>query len=276
MNKIAILAGALGIAAGGVGGYLVCHFVEKKKIDKAISDGVQQTLEEIRGKQRSKIMENENKKSEMIKTTGRNINSIPHINANDIVSEIVADNGYKGSSDSKSSEDSQGSRDEKEPDGEPDSDDDGLPFEMTEKHNIWDEEEPDEDSLTQEEYDAEQEPEIPVDIQNLDPTKKPYPITQDQWANDFEEECAEGFWDKVTLIFFTDNVFAERARFNEYETMSSKEVEAAIGKDNMKSFIEDRSLGRIFVRNNKIKSDFEIVRSPRSYSSALHEEDDED
>lgn len=276
MNKIAILAGVLGIAAGGVGGYLVCHFVEKKKIDKAISDGVQQTLEEIRGKQRSKIMENESKKSEMIKTTGRNINSIPHINANDIVSEIVADNGYKGSSNSKSSEDSRDSRDVKEPNGEPDSDDDGLPFEVTEKHNIWDEEEPDEESLTQEEYDAEQEPETPIDIQNLDPTKKPYPITQDQWSNDFEEECANGFWDKVTLIFFTDNVFAERARFNEYETMSSKEVELAIGKDNMKSFVEDRSLGRIFVRNNKLHIDYEIVRSPRSYSSALHEEDDED
>ena len=71
-------------------------------------------------------------------------------------------------------------------------------------------------------------------------------------------------------------MFAERAAFNEFTTMSSTETELAIGKDNMKTFIEDRSLGRVFVRNNKLHIDYEIVRSPRSYSSAIHEEDDED
>ena len=77
------------------------------------------------------------------------------------------------------------------------------------------------------------------------------------------------------MIFFTDNVFAERVRQNEFTTMSSTETELAIGKDNMKKFIEDRSLGRIFVRNNKLQIDYEIVRSPRSYSSAIGDDEEE-
>ena len=89
------------------------------------------------------------------------------------------------------------------------------------------------------------------------------------------DETANGLWDKVDLIFFTDNVFAERASFNEFTTMSSTEIELAIGKDNMKRFIEDRSLGIIYIRNNKLRIDYNIIRSPRSYSSAIHEDDEE-
>ena len=68
MNKIAIIAGICGLVAGGTGGYLACHFIEKRNIDKAISDGVQQALDEIRGHQHQKAMENETKKSGMITT----------------------------------------------------------------------------------------------------------------------------------------------------------------------------------------------------------------
>ena len=281
MMKV-IIAGAAGLVVGGVGGYLVCHFVEKAKIDKAISDGVQQTLDEIRGSQKRKAMDNENKKSDMIKTTGRNINSIPHINGIDLMQEIASDSGYV----SKDSRD-----DVREPEGSPDDDDDGLPFEMTEEedeqatkdleldnminHNIWDDN-PEDENLTQEEYDQEQEPEVPKNVLDIDPKKAPYAISQDEFNNDFEEECANGFWDKVTLIFFKDNVFAERVRYNELEAMSAVEVEVSIGRDNMKKFVEDRSLRRTFVRNNKLHIDYEIVRSERSYSSVLHEEDEEE
>lgn len=259
MNKIAIIAGICGVVVGTTGGYFACHIIEKKKIDKAISDGIQQTLDEIRGKQKEKIMENENKKNEIIKTTGRNINPIPHLNVKNIVADIVEENGYDG----------------KEPDGAPDDDDD-LPFEVgeVEKHNIWDEEEPDEDSITQEEYDDEQGPDTSL-IDKLDPREPPYPITKEQYDEELLKETGDGVWDKVSLIFFTDNVFAERASFNEFTVMSSEEIEAAIGKDNMKHFISDRSLGRAFVRNNKLHIDYEIVRSPRSYSSALREDEEE-
>lgn len=261
MNKIAIIAGLCGFAAGATGGYCVCHFIDKAKIDKAISDGVQQALDEIRGNQKQKVMDNENKKSEMIKTTGRNIHSIDGVA---LVKDIVNDSGYSVEEDVK------------EPEGEPDDDDSDLPFEIpVEKHNIWDEEDEDEEILTQEEYDQKQEPEIPLDISKLDPSTPPYPITDDQYNNEFQDETGEGLWDKVTLIFFKDNVFAERVRMDEFTSMSNSEIEIAIGKDNMKKFIEDRSLGRIFVRNNKLHIDYEIVRSPRSYSSALHEDDEE-
>ena len=280
-----IIAGAAGLVVGGVGGYLACHFIEKAKIDKAISDGVQQTLDEIRGNQKRKAMDNENRKSDMIKTTGRNINPIPHLNGIDLVQEIAADSGYI-SKDSQESQDARDCRDEeREPDGSPDDSD--LPFEMSEEdeeratkdleldtrinHSIWDDE-----NLTQEEYDQEQEPEIPKSVLDMDPKKPPYPITQDEYNNDFQKECEEGFWEKITLIFFKDNVFAERVRYNELEAMSAAEVIAAIGKDNMKKFVEDIGLKRTFVRNNKLHLDYEIVRSERSYSSVLHEDEEEE
>ena len=256
MNK-AIIAGICGFVAGAAGGYFGCHFIEQKKIDKKISDEVQRTLDEIRNGQKQKIMENEEKKSNII-------NAIPHFNAVDIAKDIARENGY-----TKKEEEEQ-----KEPEGKPDDD---LPFEVgeVEKHNVWDmeDEEPD-GAVTQEEYDAEQEPDK-LDISKYDPKKAPYPITKEQYDEELVEETSNGLWDKVDLIFFTDNVFAERASFNEFTTMSSTEIELAIGKDNMKRFIEDRSLGVAYIRNNKLRIDYNIIRSPRSYSSAMHEDDEE-
>lgn len=264
MNKVAIIAGIGGLVVGATGGYFACHFIEQKKIDKAISDGIQSTLDEIRNNQREKIMENEKRKTNII-------NAIPHFNAVDIAKDIAKDNGY-------SAEASNDSKDDVEEPSEAPDDDSDLPFEVgeskEEKHNIWDEPEPDEDSLTQEEYDQTVEPEG-IDISYLDPKKKPYKISEDEYSNGLAREVEEGMWDKVSLILFTDNVFAERVRLNEFTMMSSTEIELAIGKDNMKSFIEDRSLKRDFVRNNKLHIDYEIVRSTRSYSSAMREDDEE-
>lgn len=262
MNK-AIIAGICGFVAGAAGGYFGCHFIEQKNIDKKISDEVQRTLDEIRNGQKEKVMENEEKKKLILQSPPVYINAIPNFNAVDIVKDIIHENGY----DKKEEE-------QKEPEGKPDDD---LPFEVgeVEKHNIWDDkdEEPD-GAVTQEEYDAEQEPDK-LDISKYDPKKAPYPITKEQYDEELMDETANGLWDKVDLILFTDNVFAERASFNEFTTMSSTEIELAIGKDNMKKFIEDRSLGIIYIRNNKLRIDYNIVRSPRSYSSAMHEDDEE-
>lgn len=264
MNKI-IIAGICGFIAGAAGGYFGCHIIEKRNIDKKISDEVQKTLDEIRGHQKEKVMENQEKKDQMIKTTGRDVYAIPHFTATDIVKDIISDEGY-------------GKKEEevKEPEEKPDDD---LPFEIgeVEQHNIWDEKEPEVDnSVSQEDYQAEQDSKaIDEFLNNLDISKAPYPITDEQYNNDFTDEAHKGAWDKVTLIFFTDNVFAERAAYNEFTVMSATETELAIGKDNMKRFVEDRSLGRMFIRNNKLQIDYEIVRSPRSYSSALHEDEEE-
>lgn len=260
MNKIAIIAGLSGLVIGATGGYFACHIIEKKKIDKAISDGIQQTLEEIRDNQREKVMENEKRKSNII-------NTIPHFNAVDIAKDIANENGYK----SKSSTDSKD--DVNEPDDEPDD----LPFEMgdIESKNIWDEEEPDENELTQDEYDKLVEPDMGVNIEKLDIKKKPYEITKEQYDEELMDETSEGMWDKVELIFFKDNVFAERSAMDEFSMMSSKEIELAIGKDNIKKFVDNHTLERLFVRNNKLQIDYMITRSPRSYSSAMHEDDEE-
>ena len=255
MNKI-IIAGIGGLVIGAISGYFGCHFIEQKKIDKKISEEVQKTLDEIRGNQRQKIMENEERKSNII-------NAIPHFNAVDIAKDIAVENGYKKEEEVK----------------EPDEAPDDLPFEVgkVEEHNIWDDADPEvDDSVSQEDYQDEQDSKaIDEFLNNLDITKAPYPITDKQYNHDFTDDAHKDCWDKVTLIFFTDNVFAERVRQNELTSMSSTETELAIGKDNMKKFIEDRSLGRIFIRNNKLQIDYEIVRSPRSYSSVLNEDEEE-
>lgn len=271
MNK-AIIAGIIGLAVGATGGYLACHFTEKSKIDKAISDGIQKELDYIRGSQKQKVLDNEQKKSEMIKTTGRNINPIPHMSATSLVKDICRDEGYIKDDDVK------------EPDNAPD---DNLPFEIAEKdkkaldsaeeleskpHSIWDD--PDAEVESAEDYEARQEPDQGIDMEKLDPTKPPYEITSEQYNNELQTETCEGFWDKVSLIFFKDNVFAEKTALNDFQTMSAKEVEIAIGKNNVKAFVEDRSLGRAFVRNNKLHVDYEIVRSPRSYTSAINEDEE--
>lgn len=272
MNK-AIIAGIIGLAVGATGGYLACHFTEKSKIDKAISDGIQKELDYIRGAQKQKAIDNDVKKNEMIKTTGRNINPIPHMSATSLVKDICKEEGYI-------------TDDTKEPDSAPD---DNLPFEIAEKdkkaldlaeeletkpHSIWDD--PDAEVESAEDYEARQEPDQGIDMEKLDPTLPPYVITDEQYNNELQTETGEGYWDKVSLVFFKDNVFAEKTALNDFQTMSSTEVEIAIGKNNVKSFIEDRSVGRAFVRNNKLHVDYEIVRSPRSYTSAINEEDDEE
>lgn len=271
MNK-AIIAGIIGLAIGATGGYCLCHFTEKSKIDKAISDGIQKELDYIRGSQKQRALDNEQKKSEMIKTTGRNINPIPHMSATSLVKDICRDEGYIKEDDVK------------EPDNAPDDD---LPFEIAEKdqkalelaeeletkpHSIWDE--PDAEVESAEDYEDRQEPDQSIDMEKLDPSKPPYEITDKQFNEELQTETEHGFWDKSTLLFFKDNVFAERTALNDFQTMSAAEIDIAIGKDNIKKFIEDRSLGRIFIRNNKLHIDYEIVRSPRSYTSAINEEEE--
>ncbi len=272
MNKLVIIAGLCGLAIGGVGGYLTCHFVDKKNNDAQISKGIQDALDEIRKNQKQKAMENDAKKSEMIKTTGKNINAIPHFNAVDVVGEIAKENGYLPK-DAKVEKPSMKRPDEDE--DEPDSD---LPFVEGKEveHSIWDDEDPNPNELTQEDYDALQEPDISDFARGLDPSKPPYTITKDQYNEELQPETEQGFWDKLTLIFFTDNVFAERVRHNEYQMMKAEQIEKAIGKSNMTRFIDDRDLERLYVRNNKIHIDYEIVRSSRSYTSAMHELEDEE
>lgn len=273
MNK-AIIAGIIGLAVGATGGYLACHFTEKSKIDKAISDGIQKELDYIRGSQKQKALDNEQKKSEMIKTTGRNIYGYDAVPLTKMVlDDTLKKNGYVQEDDIK------------EPDNAPDDD---LPFEIAnrdeellkkaeaseeKKQNIWDM--PEEEVESAEDYEARQEPDQGVDMAKLDPAKPPYEITNEQFNEELQTETEQGFWDKSTLLFFKDNVFAEKTALNDFQTMSAAEIDIAIGKYNIKKFIEDRSLGRIFIRNNKLHIDYEIVRSPRSYTSAINIDDEE-
>lgn len=262
--KQAIIAGIIGLVVGAVGGYCACNITQKSKVEQAISDGVQKALDNIRGQQKQKVIENEERKSEMIKTTGRNINPVPHFSATSVVRDIMVENGYIH-----------------EPDTAPD---DNLPFEigkkdektldLAEKHNIWDEEDPSK-LESAEDYEARQEPDPGVNMEKLDPTLPPYEITADQYNHELEEEVSNGYWDKVTLIYFKDNVFAERNAIEDFQVLHMDEINAAIGKENVKTMVEEFTMQRMFVRNNKLHIDYEIIRSPRSYSSVLHEDEEE-
>lgn len=246
-----------GIIVGGIAGYFGGKHIMKNVYEKRTSDEIQKTISEIKSKLHDKdnvnyispkecALMNEAEKKRLIPP----ISDVDEkLNAKEIVKDILKDYGAKSD----------------------------LPFEIKEEpkeevehHNIWDDVvEDDEDVL--DEYLT---PPDDSDIAHLDYSKPPFPIDKDKYSNDFAEMVEEGQWSKVSLILFTDNVIAEEKSKNDFVTMSSAEANAAIGADNLKTFIEDKSLGRIFIRNNKLHIDFEIVRSPRSYSSALNREEE--
>lgn len=257
-----ILGALAGLLVGGIAGYFGGKHIMKNAYEKKTSEEIQKTISEIK----SKLHDNNNvnyitpKECALMNEAEKNrlippISNVDEkLNAKDLVKDILKNYGNK----------------------------DDLPFELPKKdekiehHNIWDD-----DIDTGEDDDAIDEEDYPVppddsDIAHLDYSKPPYPINKDEYSNDFLEMVEEGQWSKVSLLLFTDNVIAEEKSKNDFVTMSSSEAEAAIGAENLRDFINDKSVGRIFVRNNRLHIDFEIVRSPRSYSSALYRDEDEE
>lgn len=245
-----IIGAISGLIVGGLAGYFGGQKIMEGKYEKKTSDEIQKTVSELKEKMNNDVKYMSQKECALMneKEKSRLIPPLENFNAKDLVKDILKDYSNK--------------------DGD-------LPFEMPvkkeeeklEHHNIWDEADANPD-------DAIDEDKLPVppddsDIAHLDYSLPPYPINKDEYSNDFAEMVEEGQWSKVSLILFTDNVIAEEKSKNEFVTMSAEEANAAIGAGHLKDFINDKSLGRIFIRNNRLHIDFEIVRSPRSYTSAL-------
>ena len=234
-----------GLAIGGAAGYLIGDKIMKDKCDKYIDDEIAKILDDVRSREDNVIRSedlarlNDNKKSSIDISKESNENK-----------EIVKD--Y----DTKTVEDD-------------------LPFEVpvsNEKHNIFDDfkdEEPDE------------EPDDDSDIEDTYPdrTLPPSFITKDEYDNDFTSE--EDTWEKIELIFFTDNVIAEYKRMGEYVLLDSGECMNILGQDIFTkivahNYLDSTDHNRAFIRNNRLRIDFVITKSSRSYKEASRDFEGED
>lgn len=90
---------------------------------------------------------------------------------------------------------------------------------------------------------------------------KPYVISPEE----FDELAG---YEPISLIYFADNVLTD----DNYELV--EDVDNVVGLDSLETFgvYEDDS---VFVRNDRLKADYEILRDTRNYSEVtnLHHED---
>ena len=89
--------------------------------------------------------------------------------------------------------------------------------------------------------------------------KKPYVISPD----DFGE--LDGY-ETATLTYYADGVLED----DYYIVIEESEVDAMVGVDSFNHFGEHEK-DTVFVRNEKLKTDFEIQRDLRKYSEIYHE-----
>lgn len=89
--------------------------------------------------------------------------------------------------------------------------------------------------------------------------KKPYVISPD----DFGE--VDGY-ETATLTYYADGVLED----DYYIVIEESEVDAMVGVDSFNHFGEHEK-DTVFVRNEKLKTDFEIQRDLRKYSEIYHE-----
>ena len=73
-------------------------------------------------------------------------------------------------------------------------------------------------------------------------------------------------YDKVSLTYYSDGTVTD----DDDRAMNENEVEETIGKDSLTHFgeYEDDS---VFVRNDRLKADYEILMDQRTYAEVLQE-----
>lgn len=73
-------------------------------------------------------------------------------------------------------------------------------------------------------------------------------------------------YDEISLTYYADGTVADDSD----RAMSEDEIEETIGKDSLTHFgeYEDDS---VFVRNDRLKADYEILMDPRPYADVLRE-----
>lgn len=94
---------------------------------------------------------------------------------------------------------------------------------------------------------------------NPEPLQAPYVISPDDYGE------AEGY-DEVSLTYYADGTVTD----DNDRAMSEDEIEETIGKDSLTHFgeYEDDS---VFVRNDRLKADYEILMDQRTYADILRE-----
>lgn len=88
-----------------------------------------------------------------------------------------------------------------------------------------------------------------------DADDKPYVISPDIYGND-------GDYDMVTLYYYTDGVVADE------DDEVVDDIDDIIGEDSLKHFGEHEK-DSVFVRNDRLKCDYEILRVSQSYAEDI-------
>lgn len=91
------------------------------------------------------------------------------------------------------------------------------------------------------------------------PIQTPHVISPDAFGD-------QDGYDEISLTYYADGTVADDSD----RAMSEDEIEETIGKDSLTHFgeYEDDS---VFVRNDRLKADYEILMDPRPYADVLRE-----
>ena len=92
-----------------------------------------------------------------------------------------------------------------------------------------------------------------------EPKQSSYVIEPDAFGE------AEGY-DEISLTFYADGTVTD----DNDRAMSEDEIEETIGKDSLSHFGEYEA-DSVFVRNDRLKADYEILKDLRSYADVLRE-----
>lgn len=95
--------------------------------------------------------------------------------------------------------------------------------------------------------------------------KKPSPLQAPHVISPDEFGDQDGY-EEISLTYYTDGVVTD----DNDRAMDDDEIEETIGKDSLTHFgeYEDDS---VFVRNDRLKVDYEILMDPRTYADLLRE-----
>lgn len=95
--------------------------------------------------------------------------------------------------------------------------------------------------------------------------KKPEPVIEPRVISPDEFGDQDGY-DEISLTYYSDGTVTDDGD----RAMGEDEIEETIGKGSLSHFgeYEDDS---VFVRNDRLKADYEILLDPRSYADVLKE-----
>ena len=245
-NALIFVAGAV---VGGGAAYYIVNSINEAKNEKVISDRVEAAVKQYKAHELAKL------NSDIMSKVK---NSIVKTNESEkVTSEEIEE--YRDKLNRLPYSNIQTSVVE-EPKEAPDDDDIDIPVV---KHNAFkDSEEINEDEIMDEEEDD--------DIPEQGSNKAPYIISPEEYQHDYVDE-----YDKDSLIFFKDNILTDQ----DFAEVSPNDAEKLLG--GAKLFTAFGSKGakkdRVYIRNERLHTDYEIVHSPRKYTQdVLHMEDEEE